>query len=110
MLVGLCTGVISGFFGSGGGMILVPFYTHVLKLDEITSRATTIFCITFMVLTSSFFYINQNFVDFNLSIKIAIGGIIGAVIGSKLLLKLSTKILKIIFILFLIYTGIKMMV
>ena len=34
MLIGIVVGVISGLFASGGGLLLVPVYTHILKLDE----------------------------------------------------------------------------
>ena len=108
ILVGFFAGIISGFFGAGRGLILVPFLTLILKEDEVISRATTIFCIFFMVLTSSFFYFNQNAIDWILAVKCAIGGVIGGYIGSKLLIKLDKKILKILFIIFLIYAGIKM--
>lgn len=55
VFLGFFAGIISGFFGAGGGLILVPFLTLVFKEDEVISRATTILCIFFMVLTSSFF-------------------------------------------------------
>lgn len=110
VLIGFISGFISGFFGAGGGLLLVPFLVYGLKEDEVTSRATTIFCIFFMVLTSSFFYFNKNSIDWDISIKCAIGGIIGGIIGSKLLVNLDKKILKISFIIFLIYTGIKMII
>ncbi len=106
--IGFFAGLISGFLGAGGGLILVPFMTIFLKEDEVISRATTIFCIFFMVLTSSFFYFNKNSIDWLLSLKCAIGGIIGGYVGSKLLINLDTKILKILFIIFLFYSGIKM--
>lgn len=108
--IGFLAGLISGFFGAGGGLILVPFMTLILKEDEVISRATTILCIFFMVLTSSLFYFNENSIDWILAIKCAIGGIIGGYIGSKLLVKLDKKILKGLFIIFLIYAGIKMIV
>lgn len=109
-LLGFIAGIISGFFGAGGGLVLVPFLTLLLKEDEVISRATTIFCIFFMVLTSSFFYFNKNYIDWSLAIRCAIGGIIGGYIGSKLLITLDKKILKILFIIFLIYAGIKMII
>lgn len=108
IFLGFLAGIISGFFGAGGGLIIVPFLTTVLKEDEVISRATTILCIFFMVLVSSFFYFNQNSIDWSLAIKCAIGGIIGGYIGSKLLITLDKKILKILFIIFLIYAGIRM--
>lgn len=110
LIAGLIAGIISGFFGAGGGMILVPFLTLVLNKEDVEARATTILCIFFMVLTSSIFYFKQDSIDWIIALKSSIGGIIGGIIGSKLLIKLDKKILQIIFIVFLIYSGIKMII
>lgn len=110
IFAGFLAGFVSGFFGAGGGMILVPFMTLILKDEEVKSRATTILCIFFMVITSSFFYFKEDAIDWLVSIKCAIGGIIGGLIGSKLLVNLDKKILNILFIIFLIYSGIKMII
>lgn len=72
MLIGFLGGMISGFFSSGGGLILVPYLTAVLKIDEVKARATTIFCIFFMVFTSGLFYFNQNYIDWQIAIKCAL--------------------------------------
>lgn len=105
ILMGFFAGIVSGFFGAGGGLLLVPYMTSILEEDEVKSRATTILCIFFMVLTSSFFYFNKNAIDWRLAIKCAIGGIIGSLIGSRLLIKMNQSILKILFIIFLLYAG-----
>lgn len=110
ILAGFCAGIVSGFFGAGGGMILVPFMTLVMKDEEVKTRATTILCIFFMVIVSSFFYYKQNSVDIELAIKCSMGGIIGGIIGSKLLIKLDKKILKLFFVILLIYSGVKMII
>lgn len=110
LLIGFLAGIVSGFFGAGGGMILVPFMTLIMKETEVKSRATTILCIFFMVLVSSFFYYKQESVDWYLAIKCSIGGIIGGIIGSKLLINLDKKILKMFFIILLIYSGVKMII
>lgn len=110
ILAGFFAGMVSGFFGAGGGMILVPFLTLILKRSEVESRATTILCIFFMVLTSSIFYFKQNSIDWIVATKASVGGIIGGVIGSKLLISLDKNILQIIFIVFLIYSGIKFII
>ena len=110
VFVGIIAGFISGLFAAGGGMIVVPAFVHIFKLDEAKARATCIFAILPMVITSGLFYYNNNYIDWNIGIKCAIGGIIGGFIGSKLLKKLSDKILKIIFIIFLVYVSIKMII
>ena len=87
IIIGFIAGIISGLFSTGGGMILVPAFIHFFKLNEKEARATSIMCV--------------------LAIECAIGGIIGGFIGSKLLNKLNEKFLKIIYIIFIIYIGIK---
>lgn len=91
-------------------MIVVPAFVHIFKMDEAEARATSVFAILPMVITSGLFYYNNNYVDWTLGIKCALGGIIGGFIGAKLLRKLSDKVLKILFIIFLIYVSIKMII
>lgn len=110
ILVGIIAGFISGLFAAGGGMIVVPAFVHIFKMDEAEARATSVFAILPMVITSGLFYYNNNYVDWTLGIKCALGGIIGGFIGAKLLRKLSDKVLKILFIIFLIYVSIKMII
>lgn len=107
IIVGVSAGIISGLFGAGGGLILVPIFIHLLKITEKESRATTVFCILPMVITSGVIYSNNDLINWDLAIKCAIGGIIGSYIGTKLLKKLSDKVLKIIFIIFLLYVAIR---
>lgn len=66
------------------------------------------FCILTMVLTSSFFYYKENFINWKVAILCGIGGAIGGYIGAKLLKKLPDKILKVAFTIFLIYISLKM--
>lgn len=110
ILVGFFTGLISGMFASGGGLILLPVLIHKLNLDEKKARATTIYCILPMVIASSFFYYKNNYFDFGIGIRCMIGGIIGGIIGVKLLEKISNKTLSKILILFLIYSSIKLII
>lgn len=108
ILVGLFAGIVSGLFSAGGGMIVVPALIHLFNVEDKKARATSVFAILPMVLTSGIFYYNNNYIDWKLGTMCAIGGIIGGYIGAKLLKKLSTKILKIAFTVFLIYVSIKM--
>ena len=110
VIVGLLAGIINGLFAAGGGMIIVPAFVHIFKMNEQKARATSIFAILPIVITSGLIYYKNNFVDWNIGIKCAIGGIIGGIIGAKLLKRLSDKILKEIFIVFLIYVSIRMIV
>ena len=94
----------------GGGMILVPALVSIIKLDEIKARATAITGILFMVIASSFFYFKADYIDLGLSLKCAMGGIIGGIIGSKLLIKMSKKYLNLFFLIFLFYSAFRMII
>ena len=107
-LIGFIAGLVSGFFSTGGGLILVPAFLYLLEMDSQKSRGTSVFCILPMVLTSSIFYYKGNFINWKVAILCGIGGTIGGYIGAKLLKKLPEKYLKIAFTIFLIYVSIKM--
>lgn len=107
IIVGLFVGFISGMFSSGGGLLLIPAYKYLFNSTEKEARATAIFCILPMVITTAFFYGRGNFINWKVGILCAIGGIIGSFIGSKLLNILKSKYLKAIFIIFLLYSGIR---
>lgn len=108
VIIGSFAGIVSGLFASGGGMILVPAFIYVLKINEVEARATSVFCILPMVVTSGIFYYKNNYIDWYLGITCAIGGIIGGIVGAKLLNKLPEIYLKIAFTIFLIYSSCKM--
>lgn len=110
IIIGFFAGLISGLFATGGGLILVPAFVYLLKESERSSRATSIFCILPFVIISGIEYYNNNFIDWNVGIKCAIGGIIGGMLGAKLLKKIPNAILKLTFTSFLIYVSIKMIV
>ncbi len=109
IILGFFAGIISGFFGAGGGLLIVPFLSKFFSVDAASSRATAIFVILFFVLTSTFFYFKSDNINIFLGIQCAVGGVIGSFIGSKLLVKLNSNILNLIFIIFLFYSGIKLL-
>ena len=107
--LGFLIGVLSGLFSSGGGIVAIFLYEKILKLDEKESRANAIFTILPLVITSFLIYKKEKFkLDVNLAILCSIGGIIGSFIGTHLLKKINSRILKIIFVIFLIYTSWRM--
>ena len=108
VIIGILVGFISGMFASGGGLLLIPAYSYLFNANEKESRATAIFCILPMVITTAIFYGRGNYINWQIGILCTIGGIVGSFIGSNLLSVLKGKYLKIIFIVFLLYSGIKL--
>lgn len=107
-LIGFIAGMICGLLGTGGGMILVPSFIYMLKMDPKKARATSIYCMLIMVITTSIFYYKYIYLDWGKGLLCAIGGITGAYLGAKLLKKVPNYILKVFFICFLICVSYNM--
>lgn len=109
ILIGMIAGIVSGLFGSGGGLVLIPAYSMAFHTTEKETKSLSIFCILPMVVVSSIFYFFNNQINWSLTFKCIVGEVLGSLIGSKLLNVLNPKYLKIIFILFLLYASIRML-
>ena len=48
VLVGIVAGFINGFFGAGGGLLLVPMIHYFCKQETKVAHATTLVCVLFM--------------------------------------------------------------
>lgn len=107
-LIGIITGIANGMFGSGGGTIVVPSLVMFLNVEEHKSHATAISIILPLTIVSAFFYISNNYVNWELTLKVILGGIIGGYAGAKLLNKCPTKVLRKIFGVIMIIGAFKM--
>lgn len=105
-IVGLCSGVINGLLGAGGGMLAVP--TLKSQIEPQKAHATTVAIIMPMCLVSSIWYIAAGRVTVKDAMPYAPYGVLGAVIGAFLLTKMKAKWLRIIFSLFMIWAGVRM--
>ena len=109
-ITGLVVGITCGLFASGGGIVLIPVLVYLMKMDEKEARRLSVFCLFPMVLTTFFIYNKNNYIDWSIGIKCAIGGVIGGIIGLNLLKKITIKWIKIIFTIFLLYMSIRMFI
>lgn len=107
IIIGVFAGLTCGFFGTGGGMVLVPGLMYILKRKPAEARATSVCCMLPMVIISSLFYYKNSYIDWSISLMCALGGIIGGILGAKMLNKFPDRVLKLIFTCFLIYSSIK---
>lgn len=105
ILIAIVAGFINGMFSTGAGLVLVPALIYILKEDEYTARGTTLFIILVLTIINIFIYTGQEVFEFDY-ILILIGGIIGNIIGNKLVYKVNKNILSLIFAIFTIIMGI----
>lgn len=110
IICGAFVGFINGLFGGGGGMIVVPVLKDVLKLETKKAHASAIFVILPLCITSVITYLITKNCNFSYTLEITAGVVLGGVVGALLLNKLQGKIINIIFIIFLIAAGIKLII
>ncbi|WP_334299831.1 sulfite exporter TauE/SafE family protein [Romboutsia sp. 13368] len=107
-LIGIFTGFVNGIFGSGGGTLLVPILNNIVKVEEHKSHATALSIIIFLTSASSVIYISKGTYDISLTLKVALGSVIGGIIGAKLLSKVTGKFLRISFGAIMILASLRM--
>ncbi|MEG6586434.1 sulfite exporter TauE/SafE family protein [Dendrosporobacter sp. 1207_IL3150] len=108
LFIGLSAGILSGLLGVGGGIILVPAMTHFLNLTQHKAHATSLAIIVPTALISSIIYGLHGNIQLREAVYLAIGSSAGAMLGAKLMTKISANQLKLVFGLLLITIGIRM--
>jgi len=107
--IGIVTGIVNGLFGSGGGTIVVPAMVLLLEVNENKAHATAISIILPLTIISAFFYVKNSYVDWNITWKVIIGGMVGGYVGAKLLNICPANILRKIFAGFMIFAAVRML-
>ena len=100
VLFGALIGIINGFFGGGGGMVVVPLLNKLFGMEQKKAQATALFVILPISLVSTIVYMCYNSIDFKSGWPVIVGIILGGVVGATLLNKLNNKVVKGIFIFF----------
>ncbi|KXG74185.1 sulfite exporter TauE/SafE family protein [Thermotalea metallivorans] len=108
ILLGLITGLVNGLFGSGGGTVLVPGMFFILGIEEHKAHATAISVILPLTLVSMFIYFRYGIIVWDVTIKVALGGILGGYIGAKLLNRIPSNLLRKGFALFMMIAALRM--
>jgi len=109
VITGIVAGLINGVFGGGGGMIVVPMLTYLLKRQEKNAHATAILIILPLSIVSGLFYVSFGNFNLNAGIPVMIGVVAGGILGALCLCKLSSKWLAVIFSIIMAAAGIKML-
>lgn len=106
-MCGALAGVANGFFGAGGGMVLVPLFTRWMKIEDKTAFATSLAVILPLSVVSVIIYFMKGSVEISAALPYLIGGLIGGTAGGKIFRRVSARFLHIAFALLIIYGGVR---
>ena len=103
ILLGLAGGLLVGFMGIGGGVVMVPAMVYLLHLDQHTAQGTSLFLqLPPLGLGALLMYFKKGQVELNAGLISAFGILVGGYFGSKMAISLSSRNLHELFGMFLI--------
>ncbi|NLF34397.1 MAG: TSUP family transporter [Clostridiales bacterium] len=107
VLAGSAAGLVCGFFGGGGGMVLVPLLIHSQGLEERTAFATSVAVILPLCVLSAGIYLFRGGLDLAAALPYLAGGLLGGWLGGKVFKRLNMAWLRRGFALFILYGGVR---
>jgi uncharacterized membrane protein YfcA len=115
LIIGLSAGVLSGLVGIGGGIIMVPALVFFLNYTQHQAQGTSLAVLTLpVVILGSIYYYHQcqklgTPIDLKVVGLLAMGFLLGGLLGSKIALSVNQDQLKKFFAIVLFYTAFKML-
>ncbi len=110
-LCGIAAGIINGFLGSGGGIVLIFAMSALVAMPEDTAAksrfATAVASILPMSAISVYFYARSGALDIRSALPFLFPAAIGGVAGAAIMNKLSPKILKLVFSILMVWAGVR---
>ncbi len=108
LLVGVLGGFFSGALGVGGGIIMVPLLLTLLRLDQRRAAATSLAAIVLSSISGAATYAVAGHTDVVAGLLLGAGGVVGSLIGTRLLKVLPIAILRWGFIALLVVIAVRM--
>jgi hypothetical protein len=103
-------GVLSGLLGIGSGAVKVLAMDRAMHIPFKVSTTTSNFMIGVTAAASAGVYLHRGYIDPGLAMPIVLGVLVGATLGTKLLARGRTGVLRIIFALLVTALGLQMIV
>lgn len=89
--LGLATGTLSGFFGIGGGFLIVPALMLATGMSIMNAVSSSLVAVTAFGLTTAGSYAYSGLVSWQLAGLFIVGGVVGGLIGTRSARFLSTR-------------------
>lgn len=104
IMIGFFSGIISGM-GIGGGTILIPSLVLFLGLSQIEAQAINLIIFIPIAIVAILTHKKNGNIEFKYTKKIALSGLLSAIISSLIAVKTSPELLKRYFSVFLLFMG-----
>ena len=109
VVVGVCTGALSGLLGVGGGAIMVPIMAVVFGVPSVIAKGTSLAVIIPTALMGTLRNRSNQNVDLGAAVVVGITGIVMAVVGAWVAARMSDSLSNALFALLLIAVAGRML-
>ncbi len=101
-------GIISGLLGIGSGALKVIAMDNIMRIPFKVSTTTSNFMMGVTAAASAIVYLHRGQIDPGIAMPVTIGVLLGATIGSKILVKTKTDKLKVVFAVVVTFLALQM--
>lgn len=109
ILTGLLGGILSGLFGIGGGVIIVPLLVLLFGMNQHLAQGTTLALFVPPIgLLAAWTYYREGFVDLKVAGLLCIGFFVGGLLGAMIATYLSDLMLRRLFGCIMLLLALKM--
>jgi uncharacterized protein len=108
LAIGLGAGLLSGLFGIGGGIIIVPALMLLARMQPATATGTSLGALLLPVgALGAWQYFKNGHLDMRASLLIALGIFVGAYLGAVAMQQLNPVMAKRVFAVFLVLVSVR---
>lgn len=105
----VAAGLVSALLGIGSGVLKIPAMDAALRLPIKVSTATSNFMIGVTAAASACAYFLRGEIVTSIAAPIALGSIVGALLGARILMKTSIRKLRVFFVIVLVAVAVQML-
>jgi uncharacterized membrane protein YfcA len=92
--VGALAGTLSGLLGVGGGVVLVPGFSELLRLPLKTAIATSLACVGILAVPSTIAHTLLDDIDWRMALLLAVAVVPGSRVGAALSIRATDRRLR----------------
>lgn len=108
--IGLGAGLLSGLFGVGGGIVMVPAMVLLAGITQQRAAATSLASIVPIAIVGAFIFGRADSIDLPAALILVLGSLIGVQVGARLMARIGDDRLRIGFAIVMIAVALTMLV
>jgi uncharacterized protein len=108
-VIGAVGGLLSGAFGVGGGIIMVPLLLTFAGMDQRRAATTSLAAIIPTAVAGGAAYLVRGEIDVPVAVLVAAGGVVGSYVGARLLRRIPLGWLRWLFVALLLAVAVRLL-